>query len=171
MTLNLFLKFHTNYYEWDILCTVWEFDSLITVPKIVRADDFDISLQKFKRVNFLFWKLSPTTERKQMLHPKFVYGFPLSGEYWPSMNETTGLFTIIFKNFTLKQDRVLTASPKFNLDPLIFCKLSTNTRTPLHVYPSSSICSISPIAYMFFKSIPPSSKTKEGAATSLSFIS
>lgn len=42
---NLFLKLATNYEEWEILCTVWELDSLITVPRIVNADDFDIYLQ------------------------------------------------------------------------------------------------------------------------------
>lgn len=87
------------------------------------------------------------------------------------MKLTTGLFITIFKYFILKHDRLLIASVKLCLDFLTFCRLRTNTRTPLHIYPSSFTCYISPIAYIFFKSKPPYRRTVEGDATNLSFNS
>lgn len=61
-----------NYSEFEILFTVCEFVSLITVPSRVKAEDFDIYLHRFKRVSFLFWKLSPTTDKNDTLQPKLV---------------------------------------------------------------------------------------------------
>lgn len=87
------------------------------------------------------------------------------------MNVTTGLFMTTFKYLTLKHNKSVRTSVKLYLDFLIFCKLRTNTRTPLQVYPSSLICYIYPIDYIFFKSIPPSRRTTEGEATNLSLSS
>lgn len=87
------------------------------------------------------------------------------------MKLTTGLLITIFKYLILKQDRLVIASLKLCLDFLIFWKLRTNTRTPLHTYPSSLSCYIYPIDSIFFKSIPPYKSTTEGDATSFSLSS
>lgn len=84
--------------------------SFITVPSIVKAEVLEIYLQEFNRVNFLFWKLSPSTDKNEILHPKFVYGFPFNGENAPSIKETTGLLTIIFRYLILWQGIVFIAS-------------------------------------------------------------
>lgn len=52
----------------------------MTVPKIVRADVLEIYLQEFNNVSLRFWKLSPKTDKNEMLQPRLVYGFPLKGE-------------------------------------------------------------------------------------------
>lgn len=131
----------------------------MTVPKIVRADVLEIYLQEFNNVSLRFWKLSPKTDKNEMLQPRLVYGFPLKGENWPSMKETTGRFTVIFRYFTLWQGRLSIASLIEDFGFFIFCKFKTKTLIPLHAYPSSFICSISPIDSRFFKSRPPSSNT------------
>lgn len=98
-----------NCQECEIYFTVFEFVQLIIVPKIVNAEDFEIYLHQFKRDNLCFWKLSPRTDKNEILEPRFVQGLPFNGEYAPQINDITGLFTMIFKYFIRKHDRLYIA--------------------------------------------------------------
>lgn len=44
----------------------------MTVPKIAKADAFDIYLHELSKVSFLFWKLSPRTDKNDILQPRLV---------------------------------------------------------------------------------------------------
>lgn len=82
-----------------------KFDSEISVPKIFKADDFDIYLHMLWMLLFLLDMESPKTDKNDILHPRFVYGLPFRGENWPSRKVIVGLLTTIFKYLTLNDPK------------------------------------------------------------------